>query len=329
MATVSVIVPAYNAEATILETIQSIQNQTFADFELIVINDGSTDNTLTLLGQVEDSRLQVFTYPNGGLPVARNRGIHHATGEFISFVDADDLWTPDKLELQLQALQQHPAAGVAYSWTAFIDGQGNFLYAREPLAFTGNVYPQLLVDNFISNGSNILLRRELVAEAGIFDPSLKSAEDWDFYIRLAARSEFAVVPKYQILYRKSTQSMTSKVPVMETNILKVVEKAFASAPPELQNLRRKALANNYRFFAKLYLEHASSQQDIEQGWHRLRTGIRLDQKSLGDRETQSLIVKLLLARLLPLGFTHRVTPLLRRFFARVRVSAGEFSHSGL
>src|SRR5690242_20728341 len=97
---ISVIIPVYNGERTILETIASVQQQTFSDFELIVINDGSTDRTLELLNSVEDPRLKILSYSNGGLPVARNRGISHATGEFITFIDADDLWTSDKLEAQ-------------------------------------------------------------------------------------------------------------------------------------------------------------------------------------------------------------------------------------
>ena len=113
MSTISVIVPAYNAEKTVLETITSVLNQTFSDFELIVVNDGSTDRTLELLSTVKDHRLKIFSYPNGGVPVARNRGLSHATGDFIAFLDADDLWTPDKLELQLATLQQHPDAGTA------------------------------------------------------------------------------------------------------------------------------------------------------------------------------------------------------------------------
>lgn len=215
MSVVSVILPAYNAETTILETIQSIQKQTFADFELIVINDGSTDRTLELLSTIEDPRLRVFSYENGGLPVARNRGIVRAAGEYITFIDADDLWTPDKLELQLAALQQCPEAGVAYSWTAFINEKGKLLYARKPLVIEGNVLPKLLVENFICSGSNILVRKQFIDVAGKFEPSLKSVEDWDYYLRLAAQCPFVLVPKYQILYRQSSRSMTSKVDVME------------------------------------------------------------------------------------------------------------------
>ncbi|HBL15031.1 MAG TPA: glycosyl transferase family A, partial [Cyanobacteria bacterium UBA11162] len=108
-------------EKTIKETIESILNQTFVDFELIVINDGSTDSTVDIVTSIQDSRLQVFSYPNAGLAASRNRGIDRATGKYISFIDADDLWTPDKLERQLKALEENPQAAVAYSWTDCID----------------------------------------------------------------------------------------------------------------------------------------------------------------------------------------------------------------
>ena len=114
MPRVSVIIPAFNAEATTLETVRSVQAQTLSDFELIVIDDGSTDGTRERLAAVTDSRLQVHAYGNGGLPTARNRGIALATGEFVAFLDADDRWTPDKLQSQVAALEARADAGVAY-----------------------------------------------------------------------------------------------------------------------------------------------------------------------------------------------------------------------
>lgn len=299
MPTISVIVPAYNAEKTILETIKSIQKQTFSDFELIVINDGSTDKTLELLSTIEELRLKIFSYQNGGLPIARNRGVAHAVGKYITFIDADDLWTPDKLELQLEALQQHSQSGVAYSWTAFIDETGKFLYAVKPLFFNGNVYSDLLVENFIVSGSNILVRRQFINSVGEFDPSLKSAEDWNYNIRLAAQCPFVVVPKYQILYRKSSRAMSSKVDVMEKANLIVIERAFQNAPPELQFLKNQSLSNAYRFFTKLYLEHVLNNNGIRQASQKLKKALQLYPRTLLDRETQRLVLKLILLQLFP------------------------------
>lgn len=314
MSVISVIIPAYNAEKTILETIQSLQQQTFSDFELIVINDGSTDQTVELLSTIEDSRIKIFSYENGGLPGARNRGIARATGEYVTFIDADDLWTPDKLELQLAALQQHPEAGVAYSWTAFINEKSEFLYVWEPLFYEGDVYRQLLVKNFISSGSNILVRRQFIEKAGEFDSSLKSAEDWDYYLRLAAQCAFVLVPKYQILYRRSSQSMTSKVDVMEKYILMVIERAFQTAPSELLFIKNQSLANTYRFLAQLCIAHSLDNNGVRQASRKLRKAIHLYPNILLDRQTLRLVLKLGLMQLLPYKMSSNFTHFLGRIF---------------
>ena len=276
MPIISVIIPAYNTKHTILKTVASVQKQTFSDIEIIVINDGSTDETLEILQKIADQRLKVFSYENGGLPVARNRGIYHATGEFISFVDADDLWLEDKLERQLALLQQHPEAGVAYSWTSyFIDGQEEAIFPYAPVFFAGNVYEKLLVSNFIANGSNILVRSQAIKSVGEFEPTLKSCEDWDFYIRLAAKWHFVVVHKHQILYRQSSNAMTSNVEVMEKEALKVVERAYQVAAPEYQFLKSQSLAWVYQYCTQQYLKHSQDFRGVEQARQRLWKAIRL------------------------------------------------------
>mgnify|MGYP005837404241 CR=1 FL=1 len=325
MPVVSVVVPAYNAEKTILETIRSIQQQTFSNFELIVINDGSTDQTLEVLNTVEDSRLKVFSYENGGLPVARNRGIARATGEFITFIDADDLWTPDKLELQLAALQQHPDAEVAYSWTTFIDENGEFLYAGNPVHYEGNVYPELLVGCFISSGSNILARKQVIEEVGMFDPSLKSTEDWDCYLRLAARHPFALVPKYQILYRRSSGSMTSKVEVMEKYNLIVIERAFQAAPAELKHLKNQSLANLYRFLSKLCLEYIHNDEGVKKAGQKLQKSIQLYPMILLEQATQRLLVKIGLRQLFSYEFSQKLTRFIGRHFPMISIQEANLS----
>lgn len=298
MPLISVIIPVYNGDRTILETIASVQKQTYSDFELIVINDGSTDRTLELLSTIEDPRLKVFSYPNGGLSVARNRGISQANGKFITFIDADDLWTPDKLELQLKALQQHPEAGVAYSWTCVMGNAGEWFHAGQSATFTGNIYPQLLLSNFIASGSNIMARREAIESAGEFDPALKSCEDWDFYLRLAARWPFVVVPKRQILYRQSTGAMTSKIDVMEKNHLIVLERAFQAAPPELQFLKNQSLAIMYQYLAGMGLARVSDSNQVQQAGEKLQKAIRLYPQILLDKTTQRYLLKWLVMRLL-------------------------------
>ncbi|MFB2937270.1 glycosyltransferase [Aerosakkonemataceae cyanobacterium BLCC-F154] len=247
MPLISVIIPVFNSEKTIQETIESVLNQSFTDFELIVINDGSQDASLKIISNIKDSRLKVFSYPNSGVSASRNRGISQATGEFISFLDSDDIWTSDKLETQLKALQVNHQAGVAYSWTTYIDESGKFLYPGNQVSLTGNVYEQLLLQNFIESGSNVLIRREALNQVGGFDESLFGPEDWDLLIRLAAQYDFVVVPIPQILYRMSANSISSSIFRQEKASLTVIEKAFAKAPNSLKHLKKYSIANVYKY----------------------------------------------------------------------------------
>ncbi|MHC5731507.1 MAG: glycosyltransferase family 2 protein, partial [Nostoc sp.] len=115
MSHISVIIPSYNSEKTIKKTIESVLNQSFSDLELIVINDGSKDSTLEIISNFKDSRIKVFSFENSGGNISRNRGLKYAVGKFVSFLDADDIWTADKLASQLQDLQKNLGAKVAYS----------------------------------------------------------------------------------------------------------------------------------------------------------------------------------------------------------------------
>jgi len=322
MPAISVVIPAYNAAKTILETIRSVQRQSFTDFELIVIDDGSTDETLSLLATVEDSRLRILSFENGGISMARNRGIEHARGEFISFLDADDLWTADKLERQLAVLRQQPEAGAAYSWTYIIDEHSKWLFTIDPVYFEGNVYAQMLVRNFLVSGSsNVLIRRLAVESTGNFDISLKYAQDKDYWIRLAAKWPFALVPHYQILYRRHGGTTSSRIDLAEKEGILVIERAFQVAPPELQPLKQQALANTYLHTAELCLTYASDAAAARQAGKRLRKATRLYPKILLNGRAQRLAGKSLLLR----AFPQRVANQLLRLHSKVH----NLSHRGI
>lgn len=253
MPLISVVIPVYNAEKTIRETIESVLNQTFTDFEIIVINDGSQDATVEIVSSIKDPRLKVFSYPNAGQAIARNRGISHAVGEFISFLDADDLWTPDKLEAQLKALKENPQAAVAYSWTNYIDESSKFLRQGSYVSVSGDVHKNLLVVNFVENGSNPLIRAKALADVGGFDASVTPAEDWDMWLRLAARYQFVAVPSPQILYRVSATSSSANVFKLEAGCLPTIERAFSQVP-SLEYLKPTCLANIYKYLTYKALE---------------------------------------------------------------------------
>ncbi|NEP13054.1 MAG: glycosyltransferase [Symploca sp. SIO2C1] len=247
MSTISVIIPAYNAEATIKETIDSVLNQTFTDFELIVVNDGSQDSTLEIVSSISDPRIRVFSYPNAGVSAARNRGLSEARGEYVSFIDADDLWTPDKLEAQLAVLQANLQAGVAYSWTDWIDESGQFLRSGSHMKLSGNVHSQLLLRDFVGSGSNPLIRSQSLTEVGGFNESLKPAADWDMWLRLAEKYEFVNVPSAQILYRVTPNSMSSNIWQMEEESLQIIDRAFAQSPESLPELKKQVLGERYKY----------------------------------------------------------------------------------
>lgn len=246
MPKISIVIPVYNGARTIKKTIESVLNQTFRNIELIVINDGSTDKTLQAVQEIEDDRIQIYTYLNAGVSHARNQGINHAQGEYISFIDADDLWTPDKLELQYQALQNNPSAKIAYSWMDWIDEDDSWLRPAARMSLEGNIYANLLIIDFIGCGSNPLILKDSLLEVGSFDPSLRGGEDWDLWIRLAARYGFVCVRSPQILYRQVATSVSKDITLMEKDCLKVIAKSFQAAPINLQHLKSYALGNLYK-----------------------------------------------------------------------------------
>lgn len=299
MPVISVVIPVFNGEKTIKETIESILNQTFKDFELIVINDGSTDKTLDIVSNIQDSRIEVYSYPNAGLSASRNRGISVANGEYISFIDADDLWTPDKLEAQFQALQEYPQAVLAYSWTDYVDEFGQFVRRASHIAISGNVYPRLLLTNFLDNGSNPLIRKQAFTEVGNFDESLFSAEDWDMYLRLAARYHFVAVPLCQVLYRISASSMSSNVSKLEIASERVIERAFSQAPESLKPLKKNSLGNLYKYLIYKALEGSPVAKKSLSAARLLWKAICVDPALLRVRVTWKILFKILVSIFLP------------------------------
>ena len=256
MPNISVVIPAYNAEKTIGETIASVLAQTYADFELIIINDGSQDATLDVVRQftdeltdeLTDERIKVFSYANSGPQKSRNRGIDQALGQYISFVDADDLWTPEKLELQLRALEAQPEASVAYSWVDGIDETNKITRSGQRSTLEGDVFEALLLNNFLGNGSNPLIRAAALRQVGGFDPAILAGQDWDMWLTLATHYGFVVVPRVQVFYRKvsNSTSWSSNLRRQEQGLMQVMAKHLDSRS-ELTASRHRYLAFCYRY----------------------------------------------------------------------------------
>lgn len=261
MPKISIIIPVYNGENTIRETLDSVFAQTFQDWELIISNDGSTDRTLEMVEAISDSRLRIISDTNAGLSESRNRGIRIAKGEYISFLDADDLWSSDKLEAQLQALENNPQAAVAYSWTNYIDEKSNWVRSGLHLSPQGNVLSELFIHNFLENGSNFLVRREALDRVGYFETSLTSAQDWDLYLRLADCYHFVPISRPQIFYRISSSSFSTNLQRHHSQSLLVIERALTRRPEYLKPYYKETLANLYKYLACKVFQTASNKKN--------------------------------------------------------------------
>ena len=192
---VSVIIPTYNREKMVEDAIRSVLNQTFSDFEIIIIDDASTDNTESIIKSICDERIKYIRHErNKGGSAARNTGIMKARGEYIALLDSDDLWLKEKLEKQIDVMEKsklHP--GVVYSGVNYIDSHGRLKGPVIPF-FKGNIQSYLLEENIVlGGGSTALIRKDCFDEVGLFDENLPSRQDLDLWIRISRKFTFDYV----------------------------------------------------------------------------------------------------------------------------------------
>lgn len=246
MPKISVIIPAYNAMAYLPKTIKSVLNQTFDDFEVIVINDGSSDGIENWFSHLQEPRVKLISQENKGLAGARNTGIATSKSEYIAFLDADDLWEPTKLAKQLHIMEKYPEVGLVYTWVALINEKGEFTGRIFENSAEGYVWKQVIERNVVECGSVALVRRQCFETCGVFDQNLRSfVEDWDMWLRIASVYPFKVVKEPLVYYRQLSTSASRNWEAMEQSFRIVLEKAFAAAPPDLLYLKGRgySLAN--------------------------------------------------------------------------------------
>ena len=210
--TVSVIIPTHNRAELLKRAINSVLRQTFEDFELIVVDDASSDNTPEVVEGIKDGRIQyVRLKKNSGGPVARNTGIKRARGRFIALLDDDDEWLPNRLELQIEKFESlEKDVGVVYGGFYYVSQDTGEILGKRLPRYRGDVYAYFLKENFVGSPT-LLIRRECFKKAGLFDPKLKSSQDWDMWLRIAKYYKFdyvpAVVAKYYVHGHQITFNM--------------------------------------------------------------------------------------------------------------------------
>ena len=237
----SVIVPAFNAAWCVERTLRSIAAQTYPNLEVIIVNDGSTDDTAALVRWciAGDARFRMVEQDNRGLVGARNRGIEESRGAYIAPIDADDLWHPDYVASQIAVLEaSDPRTPFVFCYSYWIDEHDNVFPAAAPARRPRADFIGLLRENAVGNGSCAVFRREKLLEAGGYDPTLKprgalGGEDWKLSLLLTARHPAVVNPKFLVGYRRTARSLSADTANQTKSLLLVlgdIRKQFRHIP---------------------------------------------------------------------------------------------------
>ena len=251
---VSIVIPVFDGERLIGRTLNSARAQTYEPIEIIVVDDGSTDQSAAIAAAVaaHDQRIQLIKQENRGVAAARNLGVKIAQGSLIAPLDADDLWHRDKLVRQVAVMQASPKAGLVYSWAVEIDDNDYVIPpVRNGSTAEGNVFLELVSKaGIIDSGSNPLIRRTCFEAVGGYDPSLRYAEDWQFYLRLAEICEFALVPAHLVGYRRVASGLSRDVTKM-AEAMEGISRWIVERRPEIPS----QVIQQMDYHCNLYLTH--------------------------------------------------------------------------
>jgi len=250
---VSAIIPAYNHGRFIAEAIDSVLAQTLPPLEVIVVDDGSTDDTAAVLARY-GGRIRVLRQQNAGVAAARNAGIAAARGDYLAVLDSDDAWFPRKLELQMARFAAQPELGLVHCGAEMIDAGGRTL-STTTNGMEGRVAEAMLrMDRevIMPQGSSIVVPKRVTEEIGGYDERLPPSEDWDFCYRIAARYEIGYVREVLVRYRLHGGGIHMNIGRMERAMMIAFEKAFAD--PAVQPLRNVSYGRLHRILAGCYFE---------------------------------------------------------------------------
>lgn len=310
---VSVIMPAYNGEPFITKAIESVLAQTYPNWELIVVDDGSTDNTAKIVSSFQDSRMVYVFQENCGQAAALNHGLELARGKYITTLDVDDWFDPNSLGERAVFLDDHDDYDVVYGDGVFCDKDGNRLKLFSELRaseVTGDVFGVMLSNSFFGTGANVMVRKSALEKYEIrYDTSIVWCQDYDLYLRLAEKCKWGYVNSIMVWYRLHHENMTVTMPsgrrlesLVRTKLKALASKRFAAIPysqkvsffyyillNDLANdlKRQKDLLNHSQFktlhktdqarIIRLSASHfLSTRQNMKEVRELLRTSLRLN-----------------------------------------------------
>jgi len=271
---ISVIIPTYNHAHYLPYAIQSVLGQGYINWEAIVIDDGSTDNTASVISKFADPRIRYIYQENKGLAATRNTGIEAAQGKYLAFLDADDEWEPEFLERCITVIKETKDSGVAGVYTSckHIDQNGDLL----PQPGNAVVAPEELYECLLEGGffppHVMFVKKNIVKTLGMFDVTLRSAEDWDLWLRISKQYTLIGIAEPLARYRLSPGSMSTNAARMHENRMAVLTKNFSAPEGDLTTWpeeKRLAYGFAYRLAAFEYIQ----QGQINEGWHFLTKAI--------------------------------------------------------
>jgi len=252
---VSVVIPTWNRRRQLEEAIRSVRAQTYADYEIIVVDDGSTDGTGEWLEDRHPGGPIVYLrQKNRGASAARNAGIQAARGELLAFLDSDDLWLPGKLELQIPLFDRNPAIGFVFCGSAKLDGAGRVREIRKPGdEFRGRAVSAMIEHNMMPTPT-VVVRKRLALEAGPMYEDLSFGEDWNYWLRIAARCEVDFVPEVLVHFRDTPGGLTRRLEfdAFRTNTMGLFEGLYRDPATAvlLEPYRREALSEAHSRIAE-------------------------------------------------------------------------------
>lgn len=296
MPTVDIIVPAYNAAKFLPAALDSVEAQTFEDWRIVLVDDGSTDNTPEIVAPYIErlgAKLKYIKQPNAGLPAARNTAIRNSDSEFLALLDSDDVWLPCRLAESLKYFDGRPDVGLAHGFIDRIDAEGSIIetFARTQKHGEGWIAPYIYTREVNLPCPTITFRRKAVEEVGLFDESMRATEDRDMWFRIALRYQVVTVPVVIAQYRVSPNAMTTDTDRMLRAQLQFIEK-HANAPGCGILARRLALSEAYR-------QRAEALGGQRKRWAALRSATRAAAYYPFDKNTIRTMASMFLGTMVP------------------------------